>query len=182
MTDQALPKRGRGRPPKYAGQGKRQNFTFRITPALRQRLIATVQVSGRSLSEEIEFRLYQALSDDFDERRDEARQMYADARRAVSEANAIVDTNRVQALRLAGFQLLRDIEGRPTRVIVDATILDAEADGILCSGFTTRDAPGRTESRPMTAEEGERLANEIKQLRARLEAALVVAKKSDDAA
>jgi TraY domain len=58
MTDQAPPKtkRGRGRPPKYAGTGRR-NFNFRITEKTRQRLIETVKETGRSLSEEIEWRI-----------------------------------------------------------------------------------------------------------------------------
>ena len=53
MADQDPPKR-RGRPPKY---GQRQNFSFRITDEMRQRLIDTVKRSGRSLSEEIEHRV-----------------------------------------------------------------------------------------------------------------------------
>jgi hypothetical protein len=47
----------RGRPPKYAGEGKRQNFSFRIRDQVRDRLINAVKETGRSLSEEIEWRI-----------------------------------------------------------------------------------------------------------------------------
>ena len=56
MPENAQPKR-RGRPPKYQGEGKRQNFSFRIRDVVRERLIAECQKSGRSISEEIELRL-----------------------------------------------------------------------------------------------------------------------------
>src|SRR5215472_17365539 len=104
------PKRPRGRPPKYAGQGKRQNFSFRITPAVRERLIAAVRESGRSLSEEIEFRLSRDLN--WEETKGDINKMFA-------EAAAIRSAAHVQALRAAGLVILRDIEARPTRVIVD---------------------------------------------------------------
>jgi hypothetical protein len=171
MTDPAPPKRPRGRPPKYAGQGKRQNFSFRITPALRQRLIESVKQSGRSLSEEIEHRLFRDLLDDIDQTR-------ADTRRVLSSAY-------VQALRLAGFSLLRDVEGQPTRVIIDVGMLHAEADGILRSAFTAQEQAPRQQSRPMTAEEGERLAKEIEEIKATLKAVVektLAGDKSDEAA
>ncbi len=56
MSDQEQPKR-RGRPPKYAGEGKRQNFSFRIRDKVRERLVDVVKETGRSLSEEIEWRI-----------------------------------------------------------------------------------------------------------------------------
>src|SRR5215469_7496611 len=131
MTDQDQPpkKRPRGRPPKYAGQGKRQNFSFRITEKMRERLIESVKQSGRSLSEEIEFRLNRDL--DWEETKGEINKMLA-------EAAAIRSAAHVQALRAAGLMILRDIEARPTRVIVDLETLLAEADGIargLRGGF-----------------------------------------------
>lgn len=60
-TDQPNKRRGRGRPPVYAGPGKRQNFSFRLTPKLRERLMEAVKKSGRSLSMEVEFRVNQAF-------------------------------------------------------------------------------------------------------------------------
>jgi hypothetical protein len=62
MTDQEPPKR-KGRPPKYAGEGKRQNFSFRIRDKVREQLIAAVQETGRSLSEEIEHRLERSFEE-----------------------------------------------------------------------------------------------------------------------
>src|SRR5262249_38479720 len=111
---------------------------------------------GRSLSEEIEHRLFRDLLDDIDQTR-------ADTRRVLSSAY-------VQALRLAGFSLLRDVEGQPTRVIIDVGMLHGEADGILRSAFTAQEQAPRQESRPMTAEEGERLAKEIEEIKATLKA------------
>jgi predicted DNA-binding protein len=61
MTDQEQPKR-RGRPPKYAGEGKRQNFSFRIRDKVRDRLIEAVADTGRTLSEEIEHRIEQSFN------------------------------------------------------------------------------------------------------------------------
>src|SRR5215472_8749222 len=111
MTDQDQPpKRLRGRPPKYAGEGKRQNFSFRITPDMRERLIAAVKQSGRSLSEEVEFRLNRDLN--WEQTKGDIHKMFA-------EAAAIRSAAHVQALRAAGLMILRDIEGRPTRVVVD---------------------------------------------------------------
>src|SRR4051812_2127946 len=64
-----LSKRGRGRPKVY---GKRQNFSFRVTEETRQRLIESATRAGRSLSEEIEFRLgrdfgWEATQNDIEE-------------------------------------------------------------------------------------------------------------------
>ncbi len=53
-------KRKPGRPAKFTGV-KRQNFSFRLTEEMRQRLIDSATASGRSLSEEIEFRLNRDL-------------------------------------------------------------------------------------------------------------------------
>ena len=55
-----MEQRKRGRPAKFAGV-KRQNFSFRITEEMRQRVIEAATESGRSLSEEIEFRLNRDL-------------------------------------------------------------------------------------------------------------------------
>ena len=48
----------RGRPRVY---GKRQNFSFRITNETKQRVIESAMQNGRSLSEEIEFRVNRDL-------------------------------------------------------------------------------------------------------------------------
>src|SRR4051812_7138361 len=61
VSDQDKQPKRRGRPPKYAGEGKRQNFSFRIRSSVRNQLIGAVAESGRSLSEEIEYRLEQSF-------------------------------------------------------------------------------------------------------------------------
>jgi hypothetical protein len=156
MTDQDQPqKRPRGRPPKYAGEGKRQNFSFRITPAVRERLIAAVQKSGRSLSEEIEFRLLRDLNWE---------EAGGDINKALAKAAAIGSAAYVHALRAAGLMILRDIEARPTRVIIDLETLLAEADGIaraLRPGFFDPKALPTTQEPQMTAEQGQRLFQEL---------------------
>jgi len=127
--DQSQQKRPPGRPPKYAGEGKRQNFSFRITPAVRERLIAAVRESGRSLSEEIEFRIGRDLNWE---------KTKGDIDKMLAEATAIRSDAYVHALRAAALLILRDIEARPRRVVIDLDTLLAEADGVmraLRSGF-----------------------------------------------
>ena len=50
-------KRKRGRPPLKASGAKRSSFNTRLTPQLKERLVAEAAEVGRSLSEEIETRL-----------------------------------------------------------------------------------------------------------------------------
>jgi len=49
--------RRRGRPPLTAGEAKRASFNTRLRAGLKNRLETAAQAAGRSLSEEIEFRL-----------------------------------------------------------------------------------------------------------------------------
>jgi hypothetical protein len=46
-----------GRPPKYPGEGKRITHTMRVRAATREKLMAAAAESGRSMSEEIEYRV-----------------------------------------------------------------------------------------------------------------------------
>ena len=178
MTDQDQPpKRPRGRPPKYAGQGKRQNFSFRITEKMRERLIESVKESGRSLSEEIEFRINRDLGWE---------QTKSDINKLLAEAAAIRDAAYVHALLAAGLMILREIEGKPTRATVDLQTLLAEADGIargLRSGFIDDRAPPAPEQpRPMTAEEEQRLLQEIENIRRTIDEAVARTRAADAAA
>ena len=50
-----------GRPPKPAKNRKSVNFTFRSREEMREQLRAAAAVSGRSISEEIEYRLNQSF-------------------------------------------------------------------------------------------------------------------------
>ena len=53
-----------GRPPKPAKERKSVNFTFRSRGDMRDRLRAAAAMSGRSISEEIEFRLEQSFQEE----------------------------------------------------------------------------------------------------------------------
>src|SRR5580704_9417230 len=54
----------RGRPPLDPGVAKRASFNTRLRPALKLALETAAKQEGRSLSEEIEFRLEQSLDDE----------------------------------------------------------------------------------------------------------------------
>jgi len=54
-------KRPRGRPSKAAGDKKVANLTFRVRPQMRDALAMASEDSGRSTSEEIEYRLTQTF-------------------------------------------------------------------------------------------------------------------------
>jgi hypothetical protein len=154
-------RRKRGGQPKAPAARKRNNLTFRTRDDLRERLEKAAARSNRSVSEEIEHRLLR----DFGW---EAAKGDIDANRA--ESAALLSATRVQALRMAGFQILREIEGKPTRAIVDLETLLAEADGIargLRSGFVPQDAPAPSTEAPrhMTAEEEKRALEEIEEIK-----------------
>jgi hypothetical protein len=148
MTDAKKASRGRPRKP-----GKTP-FNFRMSEGLRQRLTESAEKAGLSLTEEAELRLnrdfgWEATKESIDEiKRDAAK---------------LRDTEHLIALRLAGFQILRETDGRPTRVVVDLQSLLAEADGIsrgLRAGFTDDNAPSPAES---TAEAELRVLEELEQ-------------------
>jgi hypothetical protein len=54
----------RGRPPRHEGERLSKNRTFRVRGGLDEKLQAAAAVSGRSVSEEIEFRLDQSFDRD----------------------------------------------------------------------------------------------------------------------
>ena len=168
--EQSEPKRKRGRPPKFAGV-KRQNFSFRVTEEMRQRLIEEAKTTGRSLSEEIEFDLTSYYSWKATKR---------DIDKMLAEAAAARDAARVQAIREAGFQILRDVEGSPSRVIVSVEMLLGEADGIQRSGWGPpgqAEQPAPKQSRPATDDEIKAAIQEIAQM---IAAARARAKHADD--
>jgi hypothetical protein len=148
MTDAKQAKRGRPRKP-----GKTP-FNFRLPHDLRQRLVESAEKAGHSLTEEAEFRLrrdfgWEATKQDIEEIKRDAIKWR--------------DAEQLTALRFVGLQILRETEGRPTRLIVDLQSLLAEADGIargLRAGFINEKAP-ISETRPMTPEE-ERQIDDIK--------------------
>jgi hypothetical protein len=81
-------------------------------------LTAAAEKNGRSVSEEVEYRLAQSfIVPDYIER-----------------AKAALNANTIQAIRLAGWQIVREGGGKVT-VNVSPELLLAEADGILRTGF-----------------------------------------------
>jgi hypothetical protein len=61
MNSSTLARRGPGRPPKPEGEAKRAFYQARIREALKAELETSASAAGRSLSEEIEFRLERSL-------------------------------------------------------------------------------------------------------------------------
>ena|SRR5215471_21462554 len=160
MTDTGHPKRGRPRTP------AKRAFNFRIRDDLRQRLTESAEKAGRSLTQEAEFRLdrdfgWEATKGDIDQMR--------------ARAAAWEDASRIKAIRAAGLTILREIDGRPTRAVVELERLLAEADGIarglLGTGFVDDKAPPPLPTRPMTPEEAQRALEELEQIKRWLQAA-----------
>jgi len=173
MAKQQKPKR-RGRPAKF---GPRRNFNFRLSEQLHERLTDCAAGAGRSLSEELEMRITRDFSWEDSK---------VDIERMKVQAAAALDTARVQAIRAAGLAILRDIDGRPTRVVVDLETILAESDGVargLRSGFVEDTTPAPTsETRPMTAEEAQRLLEELELTRRKIDEAIERTRAADAAA
>ena len=160
MTDAKQAKRGRpSKPGKVA-------FNFRMSADLRERLAESAEKSGLSLTEEAERRLrrdfgWEATKQDIEEMKQRA---------ATWE-----DAARIKALRLAGYQILREIEAKPQRLILDIETLLAEADGIARgsqSGFVDPKAPPTASARSqMTAEQERLMLAQMDELKRDLEAA-----------
>lgn len=55
------PRKRMGRPPKAPEKGRRQNYTFRLSDQVRDQLIDAASESGRSMSEEIEWRIEESF-------------------------------------------------------------------------------------------------------------------------
>ena len=105
------------------------NLTFRARDQLRTALESAAAASGRSVSEEIEFRLNRDFSWEAGKLRIEE---------MVAETKAQLDASRIQAIRQAGFQIVREVGGNVT-VNVSPELLLAEADGILRHGFVAEE-------------------------------------------
>src|SRR5580700_9366164 len=63
MTTTKKTARPRGRPPIDPAERKRRNFTFRVTDQLHDQLSKAAAASGRSVSEEIEWRVSLSFSE-----------------------------------------------------------------------------------------------------------------------
>jgi hypothetical protein len=129
------PTRRRGRPRRYA-PGKRPTLTFRVQADMHRELAETAEREGYSISEEIERRLNEWKS--LEKIKDDIKQLH-------TAAQAEVEARRIQAIRQAGFQIVREVGGNVT-VNVSPELLLAEADGILRSGFV---APENVDKSPL---------------------------------
>jgi len=170
------PKRVRRKPGPPARYGRRPTLTIRLQEPLYRTIKKSAAEHGKSLSEEIEDRLGRDAGWEATKR---------DINKMLAEASAVRSAARVDALRAAGLQILREIEGRPTRVVIDLETLLAEADGIargLRSGFFEGPTPVIEPPRPRTAEEDQRLMEELKAIEGRLEEAQERTRAADAAA
>jgi hypothetical protein len=113
-----MPKKRRkpGPPARY---GYRPTLTIRLQDHVYAAVKKAAAKTGKSLSETIEDTLEASLVE-------LARQL-EDARRLAREASAARTAARIQAIREAGFRLLREAEGKIS-VIVPVEMLHAEAD------------------------------------------------------
>jgi hypothetical protein len=112
-------KRKRGRPRKHAPG--RRNLTVRVTKSAYQELIKAAAKNGRSVSEEIEFRVHEWA---------ETKNMREEAKTSQIAAAAQLEVARIQAIRKAGCQIVRDAGGNVT-VSMSPALLMTEAEGIL---------------------------------------------------
>jgi hypothetical protein len=165
-------KRKPGPPARY---GRRHVLTIRAQQHVYRAIQRAATAHGKSLSEEIEDRLETGLDletarHQLEQMREATTKMHAMAASVLSDAAEERSAARVMALRLTGFELLRSVEGKPTRITVDVGLLRSETDSFLRSGFLPNPAaeqlPPRQEPQAMTAEENERLLREIELLRA----------------
>ena len=117
MTDAG--KRKRGRPRKHAPG--RRNLTVRVTKSAYQELIKAAAKNGRSVSEEIEFRVHEWA---------QTENMRKEAKTSLIAAETQLDVARIQAIRKAGCQIVRDAGGNVT-VSMSPALLLTEAEGFL---------------------------------------------------
>jgi hypothetical protein len=170
MSKVKQPQRGRPRKP-----GKTP-FNFRMSEELRKLLVASAEKSGLSLTEEAELRLKRDFA--WEATKQDIEQMKRDAIKWR-------DADHLNVLRLVGYQILRETDGRPARLVVDLQSLLAEADGIargLRSGFVDDNAPGSSPSAGRTADEERRLLEELEQIKRRIDEATERTRAADEAA
>jgi hypothetical protein len=174
MAKQQKLKKRRGRPPKF---GPRRNFNFRLSEQLHERLIVSAENAGRSLSEELEMRITRDFS--WEDSKGDIDRMRAEMAAAHKETN-------VEVMRLAALQILREIEGKPRRVIIDFETMLATRDGIargLRSGFIDDSAPPPTpQPLALSAEEERRLLEELSESTRKIEEAVERTRAADEAA
>ena len=120
----------RGRPPLTPGEPKRASFNTRLRTDLKKRLEAEAANVGRSLSEEIEFRLELSVRSDDDRLRDFGDELTLRLMRALA-------TSKMMAEVTTGKRALKDPE--------TAEVAYRAMTGILDAAFHVR--PGGVEDR-----------------------------------
>jgi hypothetical protein len=143
-----------GRPPKASGERRNDTITFRVRASLGDQLRRTAAKSTRSLSDEIEYRLEQSFAW-------EAAKINID--KLLEEAKTARSAAHIQALREAGFQLVRESGGKVT-VNVSPELLRAEADGILRSGFVPKENIDKSVAEIVAERAAERAAERVEKL------------------
>ena len=137
---QKKPKRKPGPAARY---GYRPTLTIRLQEHVYERIKAAAYKHGKSLSEEIEDQL--GLIDDLGTAQDQLEtlklrvermhdtedKMHRMAASVLRDAGVARTAAYVQAIRDAGFQILREVEGKPDQVIISRDVLQAEAKLLL---------------------------------------------------
>jgi hypothetical protein len=149
-----------GRPPK-AAERRTDTITFRVRGSLGDQLRKTAAKSERSLSDEIEDRLEQSFA--LEAKKDDRDKMHAEAKATLAEAKAALDAARIQGIRKAGAQIVREAGGKVT-VNVSPELLLAEADGILRSGFVASEDVDKSPLEIVSEKTAERAVERIESL------------------
>jgi hypothetical protein len=100
-------------------------LNLRTTEEMRAKLEEAAAAAGRNLTQEVEFRLNRDLSWEATKQ---------DIERLRAEAATALEATRIQAIRQAGFQIVREAGGGVS-VNVSPELLHAEADDIMRSGL-----------------------------------------------
>jgi hypothetical protein len=114
-----MARKSRRKPGPPARYGYRPTLTIRLQDPVYRVVKAKAEKLGKSLSETIEDTLEASLV--------EIERQLEDARRLAREASAARSAARVQAIRDAGFRLLREADGKIS-VLVPVELLHAEAN------------------------------------------------------
>jgi hypothetical protein len=125
-----------GPPARY---GRRPTLTVRLQMPLYRVIKKVAAEHGKSISEEIEGRVQASVGLETERAevakdRAEVEKLHANAWATLAKANDLLEANRIQALRLAGHRILREIDGTATRALVlPIGKLEAEAEAMMRS-------------------------------------------------
>jgi hypothetical protein len=111
----------------------RPTLTVRFEAPLYETIKKAAAEHGKSMSEEIEDRVASTITLEAEraelaKARAEIDRLFATAREAAGRADQIVMASRIAALRAAGFAIVRETDGSPTRVTISIDQAEAEAE------------------------------------------------------